>query len=171
MSMDKAISNITSDDYFKAVSGRLAALGFMIRHPESIGVFQPDLIAEKHWSTFIFRQARWIVGASLDRANAESVRTFSGAVLDYVNSLDPRAVWENGLNYVVPLVVSDDFDTDTRTWVTHSKPLLHYKVNVFPVLVALSDRALLCYENTMTFDGGTFMMQRRFVDKYLSCKG
>jgi hypothetical protein len=157
----------TSATFLDDLAGRLTSAGFSVRRDFDISPYRLDLFAGRSkFELSKFGKLTRFVGVSRGNlVDIARVQDFSARVSKY--ALDnPGTVLPRGLGgavFVIPVLVSEDFDETVKNWIAKTSPPKHWAAIEFPVLVSTGEGRIYYCGKTPIWGAAYYRGLRKFV--------
>jgi hypothetical protein len=149
------------------LAGRLTSAGFSVRRDFDISPYRLDLLAGR--SRFELSKfgklTRFVAVSRGNSVDIARVQDFSARVnkyaLDNPGTVLPRGF--GGAVFVIPILVSEDFDETVKKWIANTSPPKHWAAIEFPVLVSTDQGRVYYCRKTPIWGAAYYRGFRKFV--------
>jgi hypothetical protein len=157
----------TSATFLDDLAGRLTSAGFSVRRDFDISPYRLDLLAGR--SRFELSKfgklTRFVAVSRGNSVDIARVQDFSARVskyaLDNPGTVLPRGF--GGAVFVIPILVSEDFDETVKKWIAKTSPPKHWAAIEFPVLVSTDQGRVYYCRKTPIWGAAYYRGFRKFV--------
>jgi len=157
----------TSATFLDDLVKRLTVAGFSVRRDFDIPPYRLDLLAGRcRFELGKFgKLTRFVAVSRSNSVDIARVQDFSARVSKY--ALDnPGTVLPRGLGgavFVIPILVSEDFDETVKNWIAKTSPPKHWAAIEFPVLVSTGQGRVYYCRKTPVWGAAYYRGLRKFV--------
>jgi hypothetical protein len=175
ISVSKSTENKKLEDYrafLSLLEQKLVGKGFEIKRDIQVSPYKADLMALTNFfeSLPLGKNTRVITLAYLENTDIGTTESFSMSstryALDNHKSLLSRSLVGALLSF--PVIVSDDFNIDTKLWMEKTSMGKHFGAFEFPVLISLKDKKIYYCKKTPFYGWALYKGFRKFVEENFS---
>ena len=157
----------SSATFLDDLAKRLASAGFSVRRDFDIPQYRLDLLAGRTKIELgkFGKLTRFVAVSRGNLVDIARVQDFSARVSKYAFD-NPGTVFPRGFGgavFVIPVLVSEDFDETVKNWIAKTSPPKHWAAIEFPVLVSTGQGRVYYCRKTPIWGAAYYRGFRNFV--------
>jgi hypothetical protein len=161
----------TVDNYLAELTKRLSTIRFKINQNISLPPYRLDIVATKSsWEFTKFGKiARFIFVTEMNKVDIHTIHDFSKRTTKYAFDNHKTFLRRGfgGCMLSIPVIVSEDLNTEVIGWIERTTAEEHWAAFEFPVIISLKKRKIFYCKITPIWGAAYHKGFRDFVDELL----